>query len=148
MRVLPVIINLESARKHYKNMAEGKQRIDLKYSRLGKVIVGRGNGNGSATNSCELLPHVQLVTPTAMAAEQARVKIKRRRTPVRSKQSAPRRKRKQTGGSRKKQPIRRKVKKVQKKKKPRKAPVKKVIRGRVTKRKPQSKRSRRRDNFS
>lgn len=147
MRVLPAIIDLESARKHYKNTAEGKHRIDLKYSRLGKVIVGRGIGNSTASNSCDLLPKVQLVTPTAMAAEQARSKIKRQRSNSRSKQSTPRRKRKQTGGRRKKQPIRRKVKQGQKKKK-KKTTVKKVIRGRVTKRKAHSKRSHRRDNFS
>lgn len=147
MRVLPAIINLESARKHYKNMAEGKQRIDLNFSRLGKVMVGRGNGNSSVSNTCDPLPQVQLVTPTAMAAEQARAKIKRRPASKKKRQTTTRRRRKQTGGSKKKQPIRRKVKKVQKKQK-KKSPVKKVIRGRVTKKRAQSKRGKRRDNFS
>ena len=140
MRVHPAIVSLETARKYYKRMSEGKQRVVLKYNRLGKVLVGRGNEN-SDSNACDLLPQVHLVTPTAMAAEQARAKIKRRP----SKRAPPRPKRKQTGGKRKKQPIRRKPKRVQKKKK---TTVKRVIKGRVTKRKAHSKRGSRRDNFS
>jgi len=137
MRVLPAIINLEAARKHYKRTAEGKHRIGLNYNRLGKVMVGRGSGdNNNDNSSCDPLPQVNLVTPTAMAAEQARAKIKRRS------RTTSRRGRKQTGGGGR--PIRRK--KVQKKKK--KTSTKKVIRGRVTKKRSQSKRSKRRDNFS
>lgn len=142
MKVHPVLVNLDSARKHYKNMAEGKQRLVLNYNRLGKIMVGRGNSSSSANSTCDPLPQVELVTPTAMAADQARAKIKQRRT------ATTRRKRNQSGGSRKKQPIRRKPRMVQKKQKKKKKSVKKVIRGRVTKRRAQSQKGQRRDNFS
>ena len=145
MRVLPVVIDLEAARRHYKGMAEGKQRVLFNCSRLGKVIVGRGNSNNTAP--CDQLPQVHLVTPTAMATEQARAKITRKRTRRASRKPPVRRRkptRKQSGGRKRRQPIRRQKKRATKTKKK----SKKILKGRVTKRKPQSRKKRQRDNFS
>ena len=133
MKVHPVIVNLESARKHYKSMADGRQRIVLNYRKLGKVLIGRGK------SSCDQFPEVKLVTPAAMAAEQARATIKRQRK-GRKKPAA---KRQQKGGSQKKkkqQPIRRQQKK--------KKPQKKTIKRKAAKPRAQSKKRQQRDNFS
>lgn len=136
MKVHPVIVSLESARKLFKNMAEGRQRVVLNYSKLGKVLIGRGN---STNNSCDQFPEVNLVTPAAMAADQARAQIKRKQNGRRK--TVTHRKKKQTGGRQKKQPIRRRQKK-------KKVQQKKTTKRKVTKRTNHSKRSQRRDNFS
>ena len=59
--------NIESWKKHFQNMSEGK------LSKKGKLfLVGEQTGNGDK-------PVVELITPTQVAVEMARSKLKRKR---------------------------------------------------------------------
>ena len=64
MKLYPYTPNVNSVRKHFVDMAEGKEQIG--YGAKGKYSLMKRTKP----------PRIQLVTPTAMAVEQAKVEVK------------------------------------------------------------------------
>ena len=156
MRVYAIPVSLEEARKHYKDMAEGKLQNPpvIGYEKLGRLFAGMSTSSHTGGGRSPVLQKLELVTPVAMATEQARAKIKIvRRMGIKKKKTRNTTKKKnQRGGAKKKhQPIKRKQKKNKKKKKKKTAPPntkKKVIRGMRSVSKVHKAKRRARDNFT
>ena len=103
MILLPTIPDLETVRKHYREIAEGKRTDHVGYGK--RRLSGTQKRHGYTFVSSRKQPIVQLVTPIAMAAEQARAKL------VKSAKTAPLKKKKTGRVVKKRSTIRRKTKK-------------------------------------
>ena len=68
MKLYPYIPNDESVRRHFVDMAEGREQIG--YGAKGKYTL---------LNRISKVPNVRLITPTAMAVEQAKSQMKHQR---------------------------------------------------------------------
>lgn len=84
MKIYATAPDTETVRSHYKAMVEGRLPASDDprngYGRLGRVFRRRGYTGTSGGGSSPRNPTVQLVTPAAMAAEQARAQLGRRKT--------------------------------------------------------------------
>ena len=65
MKLYPYTPNLNAVRKHFVDMAEGKEQIGYGFK-----------GKYNLMKQTNKTPRIQLLTPTAMAVEQAKVEVK------------------------------------------------------------------------
>lgn len=97
----------DAVRRYYRDMAEGKlpsSNVVMEgYGRLGRMVKRRGYGQIHFSGNGVKEPVVKLVTPTAMATEQAKARI------MQGKKKTRRRRSKITKRKSKPQPIRKKL---------------------------------------
>ena len=65
MKLYPYIPNVGAVRKHFTDIAEGKEQIGYRAKRKYTIL-----------KRVPKTPHVQLITPTAMVVEQAKSQVK------------------------------------------------------------------------